>query len=196
MSQYDSLIQEIALAEGVDPAVLAAVVETESGGVATSIRYEPAFEQRYIIPNPRWTSLPWSTRAMASSYGLGQLMFTTAVDVGYPDRSDPRGLLDPRTNLTLTARLLRKLLRKYGGDVEDAIAAYNSGRPLSRAPKFTREHHLPRFRRILDRIRGTMTSGGTGLLVQGLLPVTLLTALGGMTILALLGRRPGGSERR
>jgi len=41
------------------------------------------------------------------------------------------------------------LLKKYRGDVRDAIAAYNSGRPYAKAPKFTRNVHVPKVLRAM-----------------------------------------------
>jgi len=53
--------------------------------------------------------------------GLGQLMPETARGLGV---SDP---FDPGQNLRGSARFLRSLLDRYGGDYRLALAAYNAG---------------------------------------------------------------------
>jgi len=74
--------------------------------LAALVRQESAF-------NPR-------ARSVKGALGLAQLLPETA---GLPAAS----LLDPRTNLTAGARFLRRLLARFGGAWEPALAAYNAG---------------------------------------------------------------------
>ena len=53
--------------------------------------------------------------------GMMQLMPGTAADLGV---SDP---FDPKQNIRAGARFLRRLLTRYQGDVELALAAYHAG---------------------------------------------------------------------
>lgn len=64
--------------------------------------------------NPRAVSV-------AGAQGLMQLMPATARALGVVDPFDPAQSLDGG------ARFLRDLLRRYGGDAERALAAYNAG---------------------------------------------------------------------
>jgi soluble lytic murein transglycosylase-like protein len=95
------LIRQVALEEGVDPLLAEAVVEAESGGN------------------------PWAV-SRARAYGLMQLRLPTAAEVaGRPVTAEE--LFDPRLNVELGCRYLRRLLDRYRGDERLALMAYNAG---------------------------------------------------------------------
>jgi soluble lytic murein transglycosylase-like protein len=93
-------INDIALAEGIDPAVAFQLVRVESG-----------FYRRAISP--------------VGAVGLAQLMPPTAFELDptlrYAD------LFDRDTNLRLGFRYLRQMIDKYDGDLRLALLAYNRG---------------------------------------------------------------------
>jgi soluble lytic murein transglycosylase-like protein len=61
-----------------------------------------------------------NARSNAGARGLLQLMPQTARMLGTsPD--------DPRANIRASARYLSQLLKRFGGDLELALAAYNAG---------------------------------------------------------------------
>jgi uncharacterized protein YcbK (DUF882 family) len=104
-----------------------AVISAESSGKPDAIRHEPKFEQSYIINNPTWRKLcldlQITTQEAATSYGLMQLMFTTAY--GYGCRST-KDALDPDKNIRYGVAHLAMLIKKHGTK-EAALAAYNGG---------------------------------------------------------------------
>lgn len=69
-----------------------------------------------------WQESRWHPQAVSSAgaVGLGQLMPGTARTLGV----NPR---DPVANLRASARYLKALLDRFGGNIEWALAAYNAG---------------------------------------------------------------------
>ena len=104
-----------------------AVIHAESSGNPDATRYEPDFERRYIANNSTWlkrcADLGMTTREVATSYGLMQLMFSTAY--GYGCQSVKQAL-DPDQNMRFGIAHLAALIKTYGGK-ESVLAAYNGG---------------------------------------------------------------------
>lgn len=84
-----------------------------------SARYDlsPALIEALVWQESRWHA---DAVSHAGARGLAQLMPGTARDLGV----DPR---DPFANLEGGARYLRQQLDRFGGSLEKALAAYNSG---------------------------------------------------------------------
>ncbi len=94
--EYESLIDQAASRNGLDPAVLHGLIEQESG-------FDP------------------SATSSAGASGLTQLMPGTASSLGV---ADP---LNPAESIEGGARYLGQLMTQFGGNTEDALAAYNAG---------------------------------------------------------------------
>ena len=112
-----------------DPDLFQALVEHESSYRPAAYRYEPAFWRRYLAGKPEWTDA--EPERVAASYGLCQVMYTTALDHGLSPALEPEYLFLPTVNLDLGAKILRGLLDRFGGSEVKALAAYNSGNPDS-----------------------------------------------------------------
>jgi soluble lytic murein transglycosylase-like protein len=95
-SEYESLIDQAATRNGLDPAILHGLIEQESG-------FDP------------------SATSSAGAAGLTQLMPGTASSLGV---ANP---LDPAESIEGGARYLGQLMGQFGGNAEDALAAYNAG---------------------------------------------------------------------
>jgi len=95
-SDFDGLIRQIALSEGVDPQLIRGIVQVESQF------------------NPR-------ARSSKGAMGLMQLMPETAALMGIQDP------WDPQENITAGTRYFSYLMKRYGGDIAKALAAYNAG---------------------------------------------------------------------
>jgi Transglycosylase SLT domain len=100
------VINEIAQQEGVDPALLTAVVRQETGGGKTPF-------------DPR-------TAGGAGDYGLAQVTLPVAKHYLRNPNLTPEQLYDEVTNLTAAARFLKDLGTKYA-DNKQVLTAYNSG---------------------------------------------------------------------
>ena len=98
-AKIHALISRTARQQGVEPALVHAVVSAESAY------------------NPKAVS-------SAGAIGLMQVMPATAVDYGV---SNPSALFDPTVNVDTGVRHLKRLLRKYGNDYGRVIMAYNAG---------------------------------------------------------------------
>lgn len=123
MTPYRSLIDIAAEAHGLDPNLVEAVVMAESSGHTDAFRYEPAFYRRYLSGKPEYDGqIP---RRISSSYGLMQVMFTTAKEHGFKDV--PEVLFQPEAGLWYGCAHLAKMLKWSKGDVRQALAAYNGG---------------------------------------------------------------------
>lgn len=138
------LVDAAAAWAGLDPKLVHAIVRAESSYRADGFRHEPGYYRRHVEGNDDLVDLPWygEPRRISSSYGLCQLMYPTALAVGYPRWLPPELLFTPHINVRLGATLMRQLVDKYA-DTRDVLAAYNSGRPFDRAPRTTREHYVP-----------------------------------------------------
>ncbi len=95
---YGLLIDRVAESQGVEAALVAAMVQVES-----------AFDAMAVSPR--------------GARGLMQVMPTTASRFGIEGDQ----LFDPAVNLEVGARYLRWLQDRFGGDTERVLAAYNAG---------------------------------------------------------------------
>ncbi|MFI5167149.1 MAG: lytic transglycosylase domain-containing protein [Thermoanaerobaculales bacterium] len=123
---------------GLDPALVLAVVETESRELADAV-------------SPR------------GAVGLMQVLPGTALELGLPDTANPA---DPAVNLDAGCHYLATLLGSFGGDVELALAAYNAGpgavRTWGTVPPYreTREF-VARVGATYERLTGLNLRGAT-----------------------------------
>lgn len=111
---------------GLDRLLVQAVVEQESSYNPKAYRYEPYFFRTYLATRPEYQDQ--DPVRVSASYGLMQVMYPTAVDLGYD--GEPEGLYSPSPGLEFGCRYLRKMLDRFHRSdtpVLDALAAYNGG---------------------------------------------------------------------
>ena len=111
---YQATITKIACTQHVNPTLVAAIIEKESGFHRRKRRVEPAIHD--------------------ISRGLMQITLGTARMMGF--RGAPEKLYSPMVNIRYGVRYLAYLLKRYPTG-EDAIAAYNDGHP-----HFRRGHYV------------------------------------------------------
>lgn len=108
-----------------DPALVCAVVEQESGWNPWAMRFEPGFLSHYVKPN-----LPEAPTtgemARATSWGLMQIMGQVALEMGFEGRFYSE-LCDPAAGLLWGCKKLAKCLDARGGDQEKALLMWNGG---------------------------------------------------------------------
>src|SRR3972149_4673874 len=127
---YGPQIELAAARYSLPPRLVEAVVLQESAGHTDAFRFEPAFWRRYLAGKPQYQdAIP---RRVSSSYGLMQVMYTTAVERGFT--GFPEELFIPENGLEWGCCHLRHLMdwtSKFPVSVErqklSALAAYNGG---------------------------------------------------------------------
>lgn len=106
-NQYDQIIQAASVNYNVAVPLIKAVIMTESSFNPAAYRAEPAIKD--------------------GSYGLMQVLFRTAVGLGFPnDPTKANELFIPEININFGTKLLAQLQARYE-NVDDIYAAYNSG---------------------------------------------------------------------
>jgi soluble lytic murein transglycosylase-like protein len=121
------LARKAADAEGLDGAVVCAVVEQESNWNPWAMRYEPLFFAKYVAPLYTGNKVG-ATEAYARgfSWGLMQVMGQTAREMGL-NSLHLSTLCDPAIGLAVGCKLLRKKLEVASGDLRKALQAWNGG---------------------------------------------------------------------
>ena len=127
VKSYANLVRQEAARNGLDPALVKAVITAESG-----------FNS--------------SVMSEAGAVGLMQIMPATAQDLGLradAERSVAQKLTDPHTNVRLGTRYLRYLINMFPGRLELALAAYNAGhgavkRSGNQIPRYTETQNYVR----------------------------------------------------
>jgi len=138
-SAYVALARIAAAKHALDPALVCAVIEQESGWDTHAIRYEPGFRTRYVAP----LGLPPSEEiARSISWGLLQVMGQVAREHSFrgPFLS---ALCEPETGLEFGCVALAAKISVAQGDITRALALWNGGanvnyavEVLARIPKY------------------------------------------------------------
>lgn len=117
------LAKQTAIHYGLDPVLVCAVCEQESGWDTWASRFEPRFLARYVQPLGLKDLTEIQERAF--SFGLMQLMGEVARELGY--KGHVVQLCDPPVGLVLGCQHLANKLKAAGGDVEKALLLWNGG---------------------------------------------------------------------
>jgi len=122
-AQLVLLAKTVAKRHVLDPALICAIVEQESDWQTFSIRYEPAFQKRYVDP----LNLGNYTEVMArsTSWGLMQLMGQCAREMGFSDKI--ASLCDPFTGLEWGCKHFARKYDAANADVQKALLLWNGG---------------------------------------------------------------------
>lgn len=106
-SSLDHVIDAMALKYKVPPALIQATIKVESNWNLNASRFE--------------------AHKTDASWGLMQVMLATAKEtLGNPNLTITE-LINPTTNIEAGTKYLAQQLKRYNGNMMDAIAAYNAG---------------------------------------------------------------------
>jgi soluble lytic murein transglycosylase-like protein len=123
---YRAEVEVIASRHGLTPDLVQAVCMVESAGKTDAYRFEPDFWATYIQNNPKYDGA--NPARVSASYGLMQVMFTTAVEHGMAPTEPPEYLFVPIIGLDWGCRILAKRIAWAKGDLRKALASYNGGK--------------------------------------------------------------------
>jgi soluble lytic murein transglycosylase-like protein len=125
-----SIALTIAERHALDPSLVCALIEQESGWNTHAIRYEPAFFARYVAPlfTNNKVEPPTNTEAnsRAISWGLMQVMGQSARETGFVGQFLSE-LCDPATGIEVGCLLFAHKLGAAHGDVNEALQFWNGG---------------------------------------------------------------------
>ena len=140
--QLVALASKAAAAQSLDPALVCAVVEQESGWNPWAIRFEPAFFAKYVANLYTNNKISASEAyARGFSWGLMQIMGQVARETGF-DALFLSALCDPEQGLATGCKVLRKKFDAMAGDMTRALLAWNGGaNPAYAAQVLARKAH-------------------------------------------------------
>lgn len=121
-----TLAKQIATAQGLDPALVCAVIEQESNWNPWVIRYEPLFMAKYVATlytNHKISATEAYSRAF--SWGAMQLMGQVARELGYA--APLPQLCDPNVGLVWGCRHLKHKADSVNGELTKTLLAWNGG---------------------------------------------------------------------
>ncbi len=118
-----ALAKKYASKYGLDPLIVCAVIEQESGWNCWAMRFEPAFLVRYI--EPLTLGNPTEEQARATSFGLMQTMGQVAREKGFQGKFLTE-LCDPDVGVDIGCRKLQSCFLAHS-DPEASLLAYNGG---------------------------------------------------------------------
>ncbi len=141
-AQLVALARRAAAAQSLDPALVCAVVEQESGWNPWAMRYEPAFFAKYVANLYTNNKISASEAyARGFSWGLMQVMGQVARETGF-DAAFLSALCDPEQGLATGCKVLRKKFDAMAGDMTRALLAWNGGaNPAYAAQVLARRAH-------------------------------------------------------
>src|SRR5215468_12279136 len=124
-SQFLALARKAAAAQSLDPTLVCAVVEQESGWNPWVIRYEPLFFSKYVAPLYTNNKVSASEAyARGFRWGLMQVMGQVAREFGF-DTPFLSALCDPEQGIAIGCKVLRRKFDAMAGDTTRALLAWN-----------------------------------------------------------------------
>ena len=162
-TEYDKLFCLYGKKYGFSKLLLKAIAITESSLDPKAYRYEPGFWKLYLKDHKLWKDKDPSR--VSASWGLMQLMYTTAYEMGF--RGEPEELENPVFNIELGAKYLKSCLDnalfridwikhdKHFSPLDAVLAKYNGGRGKrpSEDGTFSNQKYIDKVRRAWGKLK-------------------------------------------
>lgn len=157
----DPIINEMGQKYGVDSALIKAFIEVESNWDVNASRFE--------------------AHKSDASWGLMQLMLSTAREVlGNPNLTTTQ-LVQPRVNIEAGTKLIAQNWKRWG-NLRDAIAAYNAGSPrIDKDGKYVNQNYVDKVWKNYNLYKTLGTTAGNVAIAAtepSAIPIYLLVGLG------------------
>src|SRR5271156_595446 len=122
-TEFGAWARTAAVRYAIDPALVCAVIEQESGWDTHAIRYEPGFRATYVAP----LRLPPSEEiARSISWGLMQVMGQVAREHDFTGKF-LSALCDPAIGIEIGCRVLAAKLAAASGNITRGLQLWNGG---------------------------------------------------------------------
>lgn len=110
--------------------ITTATLTTLINGAAVKYNVEPALIKAIIKVESNFDPMAYRSEVVVgdASWGLMQVLLSTAKEVTGNSSLTVSELINPANNIDIGTKFLSRQLNRYGGNVKDAIAAYNSGK--------------------------------------------------------------------
>jgi soluble lytic murein transglycosylase-like protein len=131
--KFKDIIEDCAREYGLEPELIAALIQVESSFNERAYRFEPGFYKRYIKDKSKYMDHKYydQSEIISASYGLAQILYLTFEEYGIKD-PDPEDLYEPTFNIDVGCQHLKKKINLYG--LLLGILAYNCGSPKGHEP--------------------------------------------------------------
>jgi len=138
---------------GIDPALVQAFIMVESSGNPLATRYEANFYKRYIAPMLHENAITLEeATGRATSWGLIQVMGQVAREKGFKEPFET--LLIPEEGLHWGLKHLKRFIKKYPDNLDDAIVSYNAGSPRRKENgEYVNQQYLTKIHRAWKQIK-------------------------------------------
>lgn len=150
MSDYRSALLTECEKYNLDPKWVEAMIQVESGGRTYATRYEPGFNYLEVVEywaNRLGQSFDTEANGQKISWGLLQVMGGTARHVGFSGYFPE--LCVPSVGIHFGCLVLSKKLKRYDGNYQDAVAAYNAGSVKKIGPYYSNQQYVDKVLKVL-----------------------------------------------
>jgi len=178
----EPIINEMGQKYNIEPALIKAIIKTESNWDVNAARYE--------------------VHKTDSSWGLMQLMLATARNILGDQTLTTTQIIQPRVNIEAGTKLMAENWRRWG-NLRDAVAAYNAGSPrLGKDGKYVNSAYVDKVWKNYNiyktlgtgtaaEIATTISDTATDLVGEGMTPVYVLAGLVALGIIFTMKPKQG-----
>ena len=139
--EIDRIIEEKAKKYDVRPTLIRGIINAESGNVIFSVRNDTKAlsRQKWAVQSAERLGIDKDKYKFFSG-GLMHPLYLNAVNFGF--KGSFYEFLNPEVNIEIGVKILKGYLRKYKGDVEDAVSAYNMGSAKKKNGKYVNQDYV------------------------------------------------------